>query len=65
MRITRNMLENRVSEYNHSFHLGLQISYHNGYTWLYQYGEVLWVGTTGECYNVLSVFIKGFNIGIV
>lgn len=64
MRITRKMLEKRVSLLNENiFKMGLSVRYSNGCTLIYYFGKLISVGTTSECYYELSIFISGYYAG--
>lgn len=64
MRITRAMLENRVNQINNMYEVGLEATYMNGLTWVLQLGEVIYSGTTPQCYSALSVFVRGLYTGL-
>lgn len=64
MRITRKMLENRVSELNKAYSISLSVQYFNGCTHVYNGTRTLVVGTTPECYDALSIFLDGLYTGM-
>lgn len=64
MRITRNMLESYISEINATYNITLSVEYFNGCTHIYESQSTIYVGTTPECYNALSVFMNGMHVGM-
>lgn len=58
------MLEERVSFLNKiTSKMSLSVKYFNGYTHIYYFGDLIAVGTTPECYNLLSIFMSGYYAG--
>lgn len=64
MRITRNMLESYISEINATYNISLSVEYFNGCTHIYESQHTIYVRTTPECYNALSLFIDGIHVGM-